>query len=531
MENAVLRALRGGARRLRPTVRRLTSTRARKVAAIIGAAVVGGWLGLLFGAHVTTMVGPVDARMSVRPSLAGDTLIDIPPLGTVRFDTHDGPLQLDASVDQIRPEAARQIFRDPHSLSGLEDRVADSLRWGITKLALKSFGVAIGGAVVVSLIVFRRPRWALWSGSTAGGIIALSALVAFLTFNPRAIAEPRYTGLLTSAPSVVGSAQSIAERFSAYQEELAKLVTNVSRLYDVTSTLPVYEPSHQTIRVLHVSDLHLNPEAWDIMHSLVKQYQIDVIVDTGDSTDSGTKVENRFVSEISTFDVPYVWIKGNHDSMTTRKAVARQRNAVVLDGTVKTVDGIRFFGAGDPRFTPGKNAKQDIGDAALHAVGLQLADRLRTVKPPVDIAMTHDPVEARAFDGTVPLILAGHLHARQTKVLPRGSRLMVGGSTGGAGFRSLDHGPNQPTPVECSVLYISKDNHRLQAWDNITLGGLGITSARIERHTEQNPDRALKPPPSVSPSPTSSPTGTPSASAMSAGAPPNAGLFGSGPSP
>jgi hypothetical protein len=35
--------------------------------------------------------------------------------------------------------------------------------------------------------------------------------------------------------------------------------------------------------------------------------------------------------------------------------------------------------------------------------------------------------------------------------------------------------------VQCSVLYFDRDTRTLQAWDNITLGGLGLTSAEIER--------------------------------------------------
>ena len=59
---------------------------------------------------------------------------------------------------------------------------------------------------------------------------------AAATWNPRSIAEPKYTGLLVSAPSVVGNAQDIVAGFTNYSQGLAKLVGNVSKLYDVTST-------------------------------------------------------------------------------------------------------------------------------------------------------------------------------------------------------------------------------------------------------------------------------------------------------
>lgn len=482
--------------------RRVGASPVRRVAAVVVAAMVGGWLGLLLGGYATVDVGPVEARFSLRPSLSGNTVVHIAPLGSVTFDTHDGPLRLDASVDQIRPKAAEHILDDPTSLNGVGDHLVHDLRGGVTRLFVKSAASALIGAALFALVVFRRPRIAGWSTGVCAAFLAVTGLVSFLTFNPRSITEPRYTGLLTSAPSVVGTAESIVQRFTEYREELARLVTNVSRLYDTTSTLPVYQPDPSTIRVLHVSDIHLNPAAWSVMHSVTKQFRVQVIVDSGDLTDRGSAAEAEFAGEISSFNVPYVWVRGNHDSKRIERAVARQKNAVVLNGTTKKVAGLRFFGAGDPRFTPDRLTREHPDSEAVTAVGLQLAERLRTADPPVDVAVIHDPAESRTLDGTVPLVLSGHLHKRVEQVLPRGTQLMVEGSTGGAGLRALDH--EKPTPIECSVLYIDRTTHRLQAWDDITLGGLGLTSAHIERHVASDPDRALESPMDRSPAPTPS---------------------------
>ena len=59
------------------------------------------------------------------------------------------------------------------------------------------------------------------------------------------------------------------------------------------------------------------------------------------------------------------------------------------------------------------------------------------------------------------------------------TRLMVGGSSGGAGLRGLEG--ETPTPLEMSVLYLDK-THTLQAYDEITLGGSGKAEVTIERH-------------------------------------------------
>lgn len=493
-------------RRFLVPLRRLGAVPVRRVAAVVIAVIAGGWLGLILGGNLTTEVGPVQASFSVRPWPTGDTTVHVSPLGTVTFDTHDGPLRIEASVERIRPEAAKGIVRNPDSLEGVGERVARDLRNGLILLLAKSALSAVLGATVFALVVYRRRwRWVAASGLGAGLFMIGTGLAGYLTFDPRSIEEPRYTGLLTSAPRVVGNVANIAENFSHYREELARIVTNVSQLYSVTSGLNPYDPDPSTIRVLHVSDLHLNPAAWSIMHSVAEQFEVGLIVDSGDIVDNGSAVENRYVAEISTFDVPYVYVRGNHDSQVTLEAVTREPNAVVLDGTVKEVKGLRFFGAGDPRFTPDRTTRATPDDETLRAVGLQLAERLRTVEPPADVAVIHDPAESEALAGTVPLVLSGHMHSRSTRLLPGGTRLMVQGSTGGAGVRALDAG-DEPTPIALSVLYFDKETGRLQAWDAIEVGGLGLSTAQITRHVAPNPDRTILPPSEWSPTPSVNPS-------------------------
>jgi predicted MPP superfamily phosphohydrolase len=483
----------------------LAGPRVRRRTGVVVVALVGAWFGLLVGGQVTAPIGPVNANLSIRPSLTGNTFVDVAPLGSIELDTTDSPLALNASVAEIRVTAVQEIFRDPDSLEHLQAQVIADLRTAVLKLAIKSLGCGILGAALFTAVVFRRWR-TTWKGAlVAFGLMLVAYALAAATWNPKAIEQPRYTGLLTSAPSVVGTAESLTTHFGKYSAELAKLVTNVTRLYDTTSTLPLYSPDPNTLRVLHVSDIHLNPAAWDVMRSVQQQFHAQMIIDTGDLTDHGSAPEDQVANEIGTFKVPYVYIKGNHDSESTVRAVTKQKNAVVLNGRERTVDSLRLWGIGDPRFTPDKNTHEDEGDAQLVAYGQQLRSRIEAAGT-VDIAMTHDPTIAGQWDGLAPLVLAGHTHRRETRMLPGGTRLMVEGSTGGAGLRALDHGT--PTPIELDVMYFDKQTRRLQAWDEITLGGLGLTSARIDRHVESEPNRPLNQVAGESPSPALSPTPT-----------------------
>jgi predicted MPP superfamily phosphohydrolase len=495
---------------LKSFARRVAAMRRVRVPARIGAVVavglLAGWLGVLYGGHAHANVGPADVTFSLRPSLSGGTVIDIPPLGTLRLDSHAGPLGIDAQVTRIRPEPARHLIEDPAAVDRLTETVSGDIRHGFIIMIGKATAAALLCSALAGLIVFRTWKRAMWSMLAAFNGLLLIGAIGALTFDPQSVGEPRFTGILTSAPQVVGDAKSIASRFGVYRAQLAQLVGNVSRLYDVTSTLPTYEPDPTTIRVLHVSDIHLNPVAWSVIRQVTKQFKIQLVIDTGDLTDHGSAAEEKFAKGISKIKIPYVFIRGNHDSADTEKSVRRQKNAVVLDDQVRDVGGLRIFGIGDPRFTPDKSTRGDDVDAKeMQAIGQGAAAQMTASHISPDVVLVHDPAEGQAFDGTTPLVLSGHLHQRSTRLMASGTRLFVQGSTGGAGMRGLEH--EQPTPIEMSVLYFNRASHRLQGWDDIQLGGLGLTSAQIERRLEHSPDRPIRPAPTRTPGvPTASPT-------------------------
>ncbi|MER6534777.1 metallophosphoesterase [Streptomyces sp900105755] len=486
----------------------------RRALGLAAVVLVGAWLGLLIVGNVRAQVGPMDTTMTLRPSLTGGTKINVSPLGALYLDTHSGPVRLDVNVDQLDPIRAQALVDHPERLSGLQDEVAHDVEHGTLDLAVRSCVAVVAGATALGLAVYRRPRRALAAGGLALALLASSGATAFATWNPESVLEPRYSGLLSSAPALVGNARSIVTEFDVYQKELARLVTNVTKLYDVTSTLPAYSPDPGTLRVLHVSDIHLNPASWKIIASLVEQYKVNVIVDSGDTMDHGSAAENGFLDPVADLGVPYVWVRGNHDSRTTQHYLSRMRNVHVLDdGRAETIAGLRFAGIGDPQFTPDRSSVPG-GDASEELAGDRLATALREQRAagtPVDVAIVHEPSAARMTDGEVPLVLSGHLHREQTVLLPHGTRLRVEGSTGGSGLRAVEG--KYPDPIEASILYVDRDSHRLQAWDEIKLGGLGETTAEVSRHLPEDNQPGATRSPSQSPSPSGSTTSAPSPSA------------------
>jgi predicted phosphodiesterase len=438
---------------------------------------VGGWVGLALGGTVHHEIGPLSTSMEVLPSLGGGTTVVVPPLGELMLDTHGGPLGVRATLVGVDVEEARQIMQDPTLLAGLRDSAESDLRWELQMAMLRALLATVVGAAALGLLALRRVRYGLAASGTAATTLVAAVAVAFSTWNPTALAEPRYTGLLASAPSVVGSAEDIVREFSVYGDQLARIVENVTGLYAVTSNLPILPPEENLVRVLHVSDLHLAPHAWDVIGTVARQYGVEVIVDSGDITDHGSRAENRYVQEIRHLQVPYVWVRGNHDSADTERAMRRLSNVVVLDGRVRTVAGLTFLGAGDPTFTPDKSLAPD--EEAVGAVAGALAETAER-HGGVDVAVYHDPAPWAVLDGKAALVLSGHRHYRRVEQGAQGTWMMMQGSTGGSGLRALE--PEDPARILLSVLYVDRTDGQLVAYDDISLGGLGLASAQIDRN-------------------------------------------------
>jgi predicted MPP superfamily phosphohydrolase len=455
---------------------------------IVALGVLGAIVGLALAGNISAQVGPFDTTASVAPGLMGHTVVRLAPLGSIELDTHDAPITLELRVDELRLDEAERIARNPRVLDALEDELAADARRVLILVTAKAVVVAIIGGALGALVALTRP-YAAAVGAATGAVLAVGvAATAVATFDAEAVREPRYSGLLTVAPTAVGDVEAIVERFGEYRAQLTELVGNVVALYRAAQGLPTLDLQDETIRVLHVSDIHLNPQAFDLIDLMVDQFEVDVVADTGDITDWGTHVESRIVDRVGDADVPYVWVRGNHDSRRTQRAVAAQPNAVVLDGNAATVAGLRFWGVGDPRYTPnkdqpsGKDVERDRAEAfAPEVVEMVAAEGAENI----DVVMVHDPRMAAATGDEVPLVLAGHTHSARLDMIGS-TTLLVEGSTGGAGLRGLRG--EQPEPLTCSVLYFDPDTRRLVAVDRITVKGGGESGAHIERHVLETPE-------------------------------------------
>jgi predicted MPP superfamily phosphohydrolase len=421
-------------------------------------------------------------------------------------------------VSSVDLEGAQRLIASPQGLLALQVAAPQVLRDAVVAASAYAAACALAGAVAAAALVYRRPRRVLQGTGVAAGLLLLIAGTTAATANMAALEQPRFTGLLSRAPYVAGESETTLARLESYRSGLADFVRSVTALYAAADRVPVMAGQGKTVTVLHVSDIHLNPLGFDVAQRLVDQFHVNAVVDTGDVTTWGTDIESSTLSRIADLGVPYVFVRGNHDSLVTQAAVAAQPNAVVLDGGVARVAGLTFAGVGDPEFTPeegpgagGEPRRERVGDAVTRLAGvISQYDRTHPQQP-VDVALVHDPSNLDAVMGEVPLVLAGHYHRRIVRLDASGTRVMVEGSTGGAGITAAGLrrlGEGEPLALSATLLHFAADGPhagRLTAYDQVTVGGLGLTSVTIER-TVVDPDAE----PAPTPAPSGEQSGEPS---------------------
>ncbi|RRS00602.1 metallophosphoesterase family protein [Glycomyces terrestris] len=472
------RKARAGWSRIRHSPR---ARRAGTVAAVLLLGTGAAAAGLALVGGTSADIGPFDTTVALHPDVHGETIVNIPPLGDIVFDSHDGPVGLNLTLDSVDPVEARQIMNTPDGFTLAAQNLASDVTDAVIRVVVEALAIVTLCGLLVGALAFRTMRRALLTGVTSLAVTAALVGYAAATLRAESISQPRYEGLLTYAPSVVGSAEDIAENYEEYVSDLQQIVTNISGFYTLAMNMPQVGIQDNSIKVLHVSDLHLNPNAWHLMETVVGQFDIDAVADTGDMNDWGSEQEAEIFSQgVQQIDVPYVFVKGNHDSATTVAALSAYDHVTILDGEVREIAGLRFAGVADPTFTPDKGSlpSSDYVAQMLTASGERLAGAIEEAGG-ADVAMVHEPPMADPLAGTVPLVLAGHMHERSVTDLGDGTMLMVEGSTGAAGLRHFTS--SSTMKMEMDILYFDPVTKALTAYDSISVGALDETDVTLDR--------------------------------------------------
>ena len=227
------------------------------------------------------------------------------------------------------------------------------------------------------------------------------------------------------------------------------------------------------MRILHVSDIHSNPLAIEIVQRLAERFDVAAVLDTGDLTSFGYPIESQLGNLIAQIDRPYLFVPGNHDSDTNRTAVAQYPNVQLLDGEVVDIDGVDILGVADPTFTA-SNEVDDEEAAEIKNDFAPAVERLVEREDP-DVLAVHDRrIGIDAF-GAVPLVVSGHFH-EQSESIEDGTRVITVGSTGATGIGSFTI--DDDLAYEGEILHFARGELRLV--DYFWLEGVS-GNYRIER--------------------------------------------------
>jgi predicted MPP superfamily phosphohydrolase len=451
----------------------------------------------------TVTMGPFRVQLSGRFGL-GITDISLPPLGKLSADTHRAPLRFTATLQSVNVNR----LADEVSHRGLEpvlDEVQSEALDQVAPFAARLFLVAIGGALVLSLVVFRT-RWDAVLIGLAAAFLAVGGCeaVAWRTYRPSALVSPTFSGPLAIAPRLIGPAQTAVDRIDDFRAELSRVLGGAVRVYTSFQANPV---GSNEIRVLHISDIHLSPLGMSFAKDVAEAFDVDFVLDTGDLTSFGTPAEDLILSTVSDFRRPYVFVRGNHDSTALQEAMARIPNALVLDGRAKKVGGLVVYGLGDPLFTPNKLSLLDDRQIAdlVRSVGPRILADAKALPAPPDIVAVHDDRMADAAAGSVPLVVSGHFHVPAVRVVD-GTLFLRDGSTGGAGANVFTE--QGGIPLQAEILYFERGTPpRLVAYDLIDQSPESA-SLTVKRHLIEREFGTLFPtPPSATPAPSVSPSG------------------------
>jgi len=257
--------------------------------------------------------------------------------------------------------------------------------------------------------------------------------------------------------------------------------------------------------------MHLAPLGYQFAKQIARGFDVDFVIDTGDTTSWGTEAENVVADLFRSYDKPIVWVRGNHDSLKLQSELDEIDNVHVLDGSSVEIDGLRIYGLGHPvPPTITREISDEDFEAAARSMDERVVDDIEAMGP-IDIIAVHDDRMAEEAAGLVPLVLSGHFHVQSTRVIA-GTIFLRAGTTGASAFGTFE--TDEGIPLSAEVLYFEPGTPpRLIAFDLIDqspkTGSLTVQRVLIE---QEFGELTPSPEPSVTPTETSTPTGSATAS-------------------
>ncbi|WP_353892019.1 metallophosphoesterase [Proteinivorax hydrogeniformans] len=420
----------------------------------------------------------------------GYTEVNIPPIGTVRAQTHIPPLKLAVNLTNINLDVMEEIT-DPEKTEEIMALVIATITERFRVFIVRLLVLAtLGGCLAVG-VFYKKPKHVLLGGVIGLVLMGILIGVTFSTYDDKAFENPEFEGILYAAPWMFGLLEESFEKLEDFSQQLEMLTVNLYTLFESIQYLDPLGTVDGDVKILHVSDIHNHPVAYDFIGQVIRSFNVDMVVDTGDITDYGTSLEAELISKLDNIDIPYVISPGNHDSPAVIERLQQMEDVIVLVDDVVDVNGVVIAGVADP------SSESTAMAVEPDEVYIQQVDKLRQTieqsgKEPL-IINTHHPLISQELQGEYPLLFQGHTHRLEVNAGDNDSIIINPGSTGASGIRGLLS--KNEVPYSLVLIHLKQDgeaNYKVAAIDSIDVfnlsSGFSLNRQLILDQTENNLD-------------------------------------------
>jgi predicted phosphodiesterase len=401
----------------------------------------------------------------------GFTDFKVTPFGTVRAKTHIAPIKLTISLENVDLNLLQSMLET----SPNHEKILENFQIKIQKISkiylLRLFCLALIGGAAGSLFYERKKIKPLIVGLSVGTLVFLFLVLStFTTYDVKAFQNPEYHGALEAAPWMMGLAEQAFVQLDTLGDQLEIMAENFYLLFEKVNTLQTLGTAEGTLKVLHVSDYHNNQAALKFVSQVVRSFNVDFVIDTGDFTDYATPIEAKLLEFLKDIPVPYVFIAGNHDSPAIIKKISQFPQVQVLSEGIIDIFGLRILGLHDPASLTNKISAPEAEIINEYQEKLlELWENNEENSP--HILAVHNYQIGKILSGKIPIIVHGHDH--QFKISEEDATIVIdAGTTGAAGIRGLQ--ATKEIPYTVALLHFQKINEEyvLSAIDSIKIFNL-----------------------------------------------------------
>ncbi len=406
-------------------------------------AILGMLFLLQFLGFYTFQAGALELETAVRVNLheSGRTIVHLPPLGRIKAPTHNSPLDLHFTLKNIHLEKIADMHDDKSALlSRLPLAMTNEIKTNMLKyfafLLILSFCLGTGSAFLWCRHRVNKKE-ALSLGIVNVSVLSLLFLLTAFTYDAESFSRAEYEGMVEATPLVLQVLEQGHKLVEDLGEQFGDVVKGVTFLQqEIEASTGSSGEEGKTLSLLHVSDIHNNPAAFQLIRRVLDHYEVDLIVDTGDLVDFGTTLElNLLVEALESLSVPYIFVPGNHESPTVVGQLKSVRNVTVLEEGILQKKGLRIAAIADPSASYHTSVVAD--EEMLEASAKKLMDIVDNGKG-VDVVAAHNPALFRFLRNNGNLLLGGHMHRSSVSMGDNYIEINAG-SSGASGIRGLQN--------------------------------------------------------------------------------------------